>query len=883
MTCGGNMGKGRSRIAPDFRLVRFAVGRYGSAPLWRTTMPRRRTTPACAAGCEPLEARHMLTAGYVSSTWSLVGTDADDSIVVDRDPAQPGVLRAMINGVIVGTRTESQIRWLKIHGLTGDDTITVNIPGNARIRTHAFGNAGNDTITGGDGDDLLVGGVGDDALVGGRGRDLLRGDGGADALTGSLGDDSLLGGRGRDTLRGGGGRNTLVGGADRDVVFGTLGTDIAILTAGERLIGNESTNPLRPVDDLDALRQWYVDTALARFDGWYGRILPGGPDGPVVVTDPVFGLPTAVTAALGNVPATSGRPAGSADFTGTNNQTAGVDEGDRVKTDGSHLFVLAGDGVDVITASPASGLQTASHITTPGQERALFLSGSRLTVVSQEYEWLGPPGPLEPVVVGSEPAEAATASVVIGCWWGFGRPQVVVTVIDVSTPAAPVILETTRLDGTFVDGRDVDGRLSIVTQAEVDIPWPTLVPTADGQAYEGRDAFRARVEAAWSADVLPGWTSTATGAEAVGGTLVAPGRTYVPIDPDAATIFTISSFDVLDAAAGPDAATSVAGVAGTLYASRDSLYVSATEFGNWWDRGDSLTTTNIYKFDLGAGGASLAAMGAVPGVALNQFAFDEDAAGFLRVATTTWGVGDSANHVFVLDTRDGNLDTVGSVRDLAPGERIFSVRFIGDRGYVSTFREIDPLFVLDLSDAAAPHVTGELKVPGFSSYLHPLDATHLLGIGREVDADTGTVLGLQLSVFDVSDASQPERTAVYTFAGDAWESWSAAQWDHKAVSWFGERGVLALPIQEGGWSAASNSLAVFQIDVGATDSIARVATIVHETNVERSVRIGTFVYSIAAGDVQVHSFDDLGTPVARVPLTGWRGEIAAPGTISVLL
>jgi hypothetical protein len=89
----------------------------------------------------------------------------------------------------------------------------------------------------------------------------------------------------------------------------------------------------------------------------------------------------------------------------------------------------------------------------------------------------------------------------------------------------------------------------------------------------------------------------------------------------------------------------------------------------------------------------------------------------------------------------------------------------------------------------------------------------------------------------------------------------------------------ALPIQEGGWSASSNSLAVFRIDVGATDSIARAATIVHETNVERSMRIGNFVYSIAAGDVQVHSFDDLGTLVARVPLTGWPGQFAPPGTI----
>jgi hypothetical protein len=453
-----------------------------------------------------------------------------------------------------------------------------------------------------------------------------------------------------------------------------------------------------------------------------------------------------------------------------------------------------------------------------------------------------------------------------------------VTVIDVSNAAAPVVLETTRIDGTFVDGRDIDGRISIVTQANVDIPWPTLVSTADGEAYETRDAYRARVEASWSAEVLPAW-GTAAGGTTTQGPLAVPGRTYVPVDPDTGTIFTISTFLVGDAVPGPDTTTSVAGVAAELYASTGSLYVSATEVGNWWDPADSQTTTNIYRFDLEADGTPLAAMGAVPGTTLNQFSFDEDASGHLRVATTTWNAGGSGNHVFVLEADDGNLRTVGSVRDLAPGERIFSVRFVGDRGYVSTFLQIDPLFVIDLADPTAPTVRGELKVPGFSSYLHPLDATHLLGIGRDVDAETGTTLGLQLSIFDVSDAAQPARTAMYTFAGNSWDSWSAAQWDHRAVSWFGERGVLALPIQEGGWSASSNSLAVFQVGIGTTDTIDRVADIVHETFVDRSLRIGNFVYSITTGDVQVHSFDDLGTLVARALLTGSPGQFAPPGTI----
>ena len=167
-------------------------------------------------------------------------------------------------------------------------------------------------------------------------------------------------------------------------------------------------------------------------------------------------------------------------------------------------------------------------------------------------------------------------------------------------------------------------------------------------------------------------------------------------------------------------------------------------------------------------------------------------------------------------------------------------------------------------------------MPGFSSYLQPLDATHLLGIGRDADATTGMALGLQLSVFDVSDSAQPQRTATYTFPGNSWDSWSAAQWDHRAVSWFGEQGVLALPIQEGGWSATSNSLALFRIDVGDIDGIERIGGIAHDSVVDRSLRIGDFLYSFAWNDVQVRGFADLGTVVASVRLAETLPDLVTP-------
>jgi uncharacterized secreted protein with C-terminal beta-propeller domain len=220
----------------------------------------------------------------------------------------------------------------------------------------------------------------------------------------------------------------------------------------------------------------------------------------------------------------------------------------------------------------------------------------------------------------------------------------------------------------------------------------------------------------------------------------------------------------------------------------------------------------------------------------------------------------------------GNLQTVGSVTGLAPGERIFSVRFLGDRGYVSTFRQVDPLFVIDLANPTRPRVVGELKVPGFSSYLHPLDATRLLGIGRDVDPATGLVLGLQLSVFDTSDAANPRRVATYTFPGDGWQSWSDALWDHKAVSWFADQQILALPVSQGdGWRVGSG-LVVFRIDAAAADAFTNLGTIMHDGSVRRSLRIGDHLYSVSAGEVKVHRLADPTVEVGSTKLTEYTAE-----------
>ena len=867
----------------------------------RESRLRRRATrrvPWRMAAGESLEPRLALAVDLgvqLQGVWRINGDAAagrhDDVIVVERNPADSRQLRAVVNGVVVGTRPEAAVARIIVNGGVGNDTIRINVPGNTRIACTLNGGPGNDTITGGDGADAISGGVGNDSLNGGTGNDVIQGGPGNDSLVGGAGNDSLVGGVGRDALRGGAGRNSLEGGPGIDAFYGVAGVDRVRLDPGERLVGNESTNPLKQIDDLTKLEGWYIDTAMAQWGRqlgkeagfWWGLAARTYDSAPVASA--------ATTAGAGAV----------GDFTGTNNQVDGVDEADHVKTDGEHLYVIAGDGVDILDVSAVGGLAAVSHVATPGEERAIFLHGSRLTVISQESRW-------EPLV-----DDGSTTVGRFACWWNYRwQSQVCVTVVDVSAADQPAIVETTRIDGWFVDGRAIDDRVIVVMQDSFAIPAPAIIaipPTTttgtddtsgtggigsadepelplvadlpvgtilppwanDGTryVYEDAAAYRARLERAWDRTAMPGYTVTVA-AGSSGGELVVPGRTYLPVTPRDNSLLSVVSFDVGDAVPGPDSTTAVAGVTGQVYASASSLYVWATNCGNWWDSLDQTWTTNIYKFDLAGEAVPLVALGAVPGMAINQFAFDETASGLLRVATTA-GWGDAASSgVFVLAAAaGGNLRTVGSVTGLAPGERIHSVRFIGDRGYVSTFRQVDPLFVIDLSRPTVPRVVGQLKIPGFSSYLHPLDDGRLLGIGRDVDPVTGEVLGLQLSIFDVSDAANPLRTATYTFPGNGWGSWSAALWDHHALGWFATHGILAIPVQQGSWwDGGSNGLVVFKVepDKGA-DAFTNLGRIDHEDDVTRSVRVGDYLYSVSWREVRVHRIDDPAMELGRVTLT----------------
>ena len=566
----------------------------------------------------------------------------------------------------------------------------------------------------------------------------------------------------------------------------------------------------------------------------------------------------------------------------TNVQVTGVDEGDLVETDGRYIYSVADGGLTIVDAWPASQLHVEASTSIQGQTVAMYLYNDRLTVLSEiggnRFAKDGMPLIMPTLVLGSSGGLIDSLGLIgtafdSGSPWGLTASLgLKVTVFDIADRAAPVMVQETILDGRLVESRAIDDRVFVVMENDK-TPAPLILTGEDGvQRYETQATYEARLRAADIETLLPSYSTMVNGPvgeQEISGSLIDLDNTWLPDCADGTDLLTVAAFDVDNGLAGPVSATTVAGSGGEIYMSAESLYVvsqaQAGWRGGWWTE----PTSAIYKFDLRADGVPLVATGTVRGAIVNQFSMDEHD-GYFRIATTEnienpppgWPQQGLSNNLFILQQHGSSLDVVGSLTGLAADERIQSVRFIGDRGYVVTFRTVDPLFVLDLSDAEQPQVAGELKVPGFSTYLHPIDADHLIGFGRDADAASGRYAGLQLSLFDVSDPTTPLSVDRQTLSPGERMDDSEALTDHHAFSYFADEGILALPVSEG-WSDAA-ALRVFKVD--AQQGFTFLGQIEHSSAIRRSLEIGGRLYSVSATEVKASEMTRPGHQVGSVTL-----------------
>jgi hypothetical protein len=529
------------------------------------------------------------------------------------------------------------------------------------------------------------------------------------------------------------------------------------------------------------------------------------------------------------------------------------------------------------------------------------------------------------MVEGAKPGSAPS-----GPSWDFETLDV--TVLDVADPAKPATSATYRLKGSYHDARRVGSSVRIVLQSYRYWPAEVVTWTDGSRDFDQQGNYRPRPKAVRIAELE---ALMAKNEELIKGKDLAwwlETERYVKIDdegkkspvldlgecrdvhaPTVDTEFGLTRIASLDLESEALTETLLLTYVGTIYASTSSLYLTTPYY--WWDAENRDTDfTYVHKFDTtSAGPVAYMGSGGVEGSLLNQFAMDEYD-GHLRVATTvqrycqgelgggtvsTVAVSSDAamalaedetcppveerlfNQVSVLAQDEGKLTQVGVTEPLGKNERIYSVRYKGARGFMVTFRQTDPLFTLDLSDHEKPTVVGELKVPGYSSYIHMIDDENLLTIGRDA-TETGQVRGLKLSVFNVSDMAAPKELHTLEVDGDLW---TEAEYNHKAFNFFASKGLLAIPVS--GYRATSttgdvSALKLFKVDVaaGLSDVGELDMTNVYQGKaareqgwwfsgaiVQRSIFADDYVYAIADLGIKAAKVDQLDAPVSAVSYT----------------
>ncbi len=451
---------------------------------------------------------------------------------------------------------------------------------------------------------------------------------------------------------------------------------------------------------------------------------------------------------------------GATDYSGTNVQVEGIDELDRVKTDGEFVYVSSASRVTIIRSYPPEEMAVAHVIQIEdlvgdgvgAQIFGLFILHDSIIVVSSttayaEREVLIDDGFYDPSLW--EPPELKT----------------IVSVLSTDSDSEPSLVHTFEISGTYAASRMTSDMVYIVATDYIN--WGNISKTPSSCV----DSACGEVE---------------------------PGKIYYDPAADAATTYV--NIMAIDPVAGEaDSISIIAGYASTVYMSHENLYVThATGFGPIMigaPRGSATAyegpSTSIFRIGIDGLDLWVAAEGSVPGTLVDQFSLDERDS-YLRVVTMTF-TSEQATSVYVLNE---TMAVVGALEGLAPGEHLYSARFVGDALYMVTFKKVDPFFVIDLSSPTSPEVLGYLKIPGFSEYLHPVDEGLVLGVGKDtVEAEEGDFAwyqGLKISLFDVNDVENPTEVAKLNI-GDRGTG-SPLLWDHKAFLPMFHRGLFALPV-----------------------------------------------------------------------------------------
>ncbi|GAA4972432.1 hypothetical protein GCM10023205_43230 [Yinghuangia aomiensis] len=665
---------------------------------------------------------------------------------------------------------------------------------------------------------------------------------------------------------------------------------------------------LTTFDSCETLLDDFRKAALSRADVTTREAAGAGaiPPGAAAAPNAAPGANSAEDASKAVAPqAPADQSAQSPAFSGTNVQEQGVDEPDLVKTDGKRVYTVADGKLHIVDA--ATHKETGRlDLGDAGSATDMLLSGNRALLVI--------PGGV--YAYGAGPGSARTTQ--------SYAPAGTSTLALVDLSGTPKLLGKLTVDGSYLDARQVGSTARVVVKS---------TPRGPRTDDSGGGTYKSRYENALAKttidDWLPGYTLAKSDGSTASGRLVdctgvsRPATAPGSYGHTGASTTSVLSFD-LNGDLGTGSPVTVAADAETVYASSDNLYIAARYNPQYPEyRANTkmpsgavyAPRTAIYQFAIsGNGTPRQTGAGDVDGQLLNQYSLSEYQ-GHLRVATTGAGStrgtpgtssdnrstavpgsgpGSAASRptssvvgkpqlspvaapaesaVDVLDAKNANLPVVGRVGGLGKGEKIYAVRFTGAVGFVVTFRQTDPLYSLDLSNPAAPKVMGELKINGYSAYLHPIADGKLIGVGQDA-TDSGRKLGTQVSLFDVANLTDPRRIANYALQYAS----SEAEMDPHAFLYWPQTGTLVIPMNttyvmpgmpstspNSGGTAGSPTFAptsgpaalVLKLQNGSFTPVGRIE---HPggLQVRRSLVIGDELWTVSGGGFKVNALADLG-------------------------
>ena len=563
---------------------------------------------------------------------------------------------------------------------------------------------------------------------------------------------------------------------------------------------------------------------------------------------------------------TSGASEAAPQHSTTNVQVAGVDEADIVKNDGRFIYAVSGGSVIIAQAYPPQEARVLARIELQrASEVNLFINGDRLVVIGTTY-----PGETPKPYTDIMPPRGNLTFV---------------RVYDISNREKPALVRNIQYEGTYSTARMIGNNIHIVLAT-----YPSYV------LYQKKDPG--------IPDILPRYSDT--GGEDAAFKPIGDYSDIETVDPKQFTSFlSVLSFSV----AGGDESLNkrvIAGYSDNVYASTENIYVASSEYAYYGFTGGgngAQDKTTVYKFKLDGPKTAFVGSADVPGTVLNQFSMDESG-GYFRIATTVGHVSreesTSTNNVYVLSP---DLKVSGRLEGLAPGEKIYSARFLGNRAYLVTFKKVDPFFVLDLADPANPRVLGALKIPGFSDYLHPYDENHVIGVGKntvEANPEEGGNFawyqGMKVAMFDVTDVANPKEMYKVEIGDRGTDSYALN--DHKAFLFDRDRNLLVLPVllaeltpeQKASPQKQANDYGsytyqgAYVYDVSLAGGIVLKGRITHIDNpaelsdhgyyyydsssaVQRSLYIGNSLYTVSGSKVKINDLGTLGDQ-GTIKLTG---------------